>query len=47
MDFHGKMTRYEMEGKSGPSIAQLLDQNLLSPQQQSFRASTFLRHQWS
>ena len=33
MDFHGKMTRYEMEGKSGPSIAQLLDQNLLSPQQ--------------
>ena len=35
MDFHGKMTRYEMEGKSGPSIAQLLDQNLLSPQQAS------------
>ena len=33
MDFHGKMTRYEMEGARGPSIAQLLDQNLLSPQQ--------------
>ena len=33
MDFHGKMTRYEMAGARGPSIAQLLDQNLLSPQQ--------------
>ena len=36
MDFHAKMTKYEMGGGTrGPSIAQLLDQNLLSPQQAS------------
>ncbi|KAL1530516.1 hypothetical protein AB1Y20_001417 [Prymnesium parvum] len=34
MDFHAKMVRTEMGGSlRAPSIAQLLDQNLLSPQQ--------------
>ena len=34
MDFHAKMVRTEMGGSlRAPSIAQLLDQNLVSPQQ--------------